>query len=105
MPPTSIRPGRKGCPRELTSGFPNGKGELIGAQRDTIDVPPEGLAFARIIVMNTPHLDRALCRGHWELFDRHAHKDPNRERDGATALRCRRCGQCSARSSTPFFHH
>jgi hypothetical protein len=55
---------------------------------------PQWVAFARIVLLDTPHLDGAKCRGHWELFDRHPHKDPNRVSDqkAAEAL----CHECPA---------
>jgi hypothetical protein len=55
---------------------------------------PEWVAFTRIVLLDTPHLDGAKCRGHWQLFDRHTHNDPNREIDEAIAVQM--CATCPA---------
>jgi len=63
-------------------------------QAHTIDVLPERLAPARIMLADSPRLDGARCIGRPQLFDQHRHNDPNRDRDQATALRT--CASCPA---------
>ena len=57
-------------------------------------VDPSWQAFAKIVLMNTPHLDGAKCRGHSDLFDRHPHNDPHRVIDKDIAEHM--CATCPA---------
>ena len=60
-------------------------------------VDPSWQAFAKIVLMNTPHLDGAKCRGHSDLFDRHPHNDPHRVIDKDIAEHM--CATCPAASA------